>query len=357
LQQRRRRSRTGCPELDTRIDELLDAAGATANRDQLTEILATAVGLAADDLDRLDLKITSSALREMRKAFRVFAPYRSVPKATIFGSARTLPDDPLSVQAREVATLLARADWMVVTGGGPGIMTAGMQGAGRDRSFGVNNRLPFELADPFLAGDPNHVEMKYFFTRKLMLLKESAGFVILPGGFGTLDEALELVTLVQTGKAEPSPIVLLDVPGGRYWHAWDRFITEEVAARGFIGAEDQALYHITDDARDAADELLGFYRNYHSGRFVGDLLVLRLRHAPTQAEVEALATEFADICVEGGLLRGSGPLPPEVDDDDHIELARVVLRFDRASYGRLRQLIDRLNRISSVPSPESMSGK
>jgi uncharacterized protein (TIGR00730 family) len=234
---------------------------------------------------------------------------------------------------------------MVVTGGGPGIMAAGMEGAGRERSFGINIRLPFEQVNSFLAGDPKQVEMKYFFTRKLMLLKESAGFAILPGGFGTLDEALELLTLVQTGKAEPSPIVLLDVAGGTYWEALERFMTDEVARRGFIGLEDRSLYRRTDDAREAAQEILGFYRNYHSQRYVGDLLVLRLRSAPTELERLGLSAEFADICDEGGL-EASGPLAAEVADDDHVDLHRLVLRFDRASHGRLRQLIDRLNELS-----------
>ena len=234
-------------------------------------------------------------------------------------------------------------------------MAAGMEGAGRERSFGVNIRLPFEQTNPFLAGDPKRVDMKYFFTRKLMLLKESAGFAILPGGFGTLDEALELLTLVQTGKAQPAPIVLLEVTGGTYWEALDRFVSEEVAARGLIGPADRSLYRRTDDAREAAEEILGFYRNYHSLRYVADHLVLRLRSTPGEDELAALGEEFADICAGGGL-ELSGPLPEEVADDDHLGLARVRLRFDRASHGRLRQLIDRLNRLSSAPPPRSMPG-
>ncbi|MDP8976105.1 MAG: LOG family protein [Actinomycetota bacterium] len=351
---RPRRQGTGRPELDEHVVELLEASGAPVERwDQLFEILVTTVGLGRDDVDRLDLKITSAALREMRKAFAVFAPYRSVPKATVFGSARALPDDPLYLQARGVASHLATAGWMVVTGGGPGIMAAGMEGAGRERSFGISIRLPFEQSNAFLAGDPKHVEMKYFFTRKLMLLKESAGFAVLPGGFGTLDEALELLTLVQTGKAQPCPIVLLDVAGGTYWQALERFMTDEVARRGFIGPEDLSLYRRTDDAREAAREIMGFYRNYHSLRFVGELTVLRLRAAPDERERRALSEEFADICTEGGF-EPSGPLDVEIADDDVVELPRLVFRFDRAGHGRLRQLVDRLNRLSSAPVGPSM---
>jgi uncharacterized protein (TIGR00730 family) len=348
------RYRTGDADLDRRLVELLDSAGATANRDQLFEIMATAVRLARDGTDRLDLKITNAALRELRRAFLVFADYRNVPKLTIFGSARTLPDDPLYEQARRLATLVASAGWMVVTGGGPGIMAAGTEGAGRERSFGINIRLPFEQeVNEILAGDPKLIEMRYFFTRKLMLVKESEGFVALPGGFGTLDEALELLVLAQTGKAEPAPIVLLDVPSeGGYWEAWERFVTGEVASRGMISPADRHLYRVTGDAKEAADEILGFYRNYQSRRWVGDVLLLRLRHAPTPAQVAELSQEFADICLDGGL-RVVEPLPVEVAEGDHLELTRLALAFDRVSYGRLRQLIDAVNRLPGLPPTAS----
>ncbi|MGH9281572.1 MAG: LOG family protein [Acidimicrobiales bacterium] len=348
------RYRTGSPALDQRLLELLDEAGATGNRDQLFQILVSAVGLAGDDVERLDLKITNAALRELRGAFGVFAPYRSVHKATMFGSARTLPDDPAYAQAREVAARLAGAGWMVVTGAGPGIMAAGLEGAGRDRSFGINIRLPFEQgANEFIAGDPKLVEMKYFFTRKLMLLKESDGFVVLPGGYGTLDEALELLTLMQTGKADPAPVVLLDVPGGTYWQSFERFMTGEVLARGLVSPEDRVLYRITDEAQVATDELLGFHRNYHSRRLVGHQLVIRLQSPPTEEELRHLGEEFSDICVDG-TIEAIEPLGPEVADDDHLDLPRIALRFDHISLGRLRSLIDRLNRLSSAPPARTM---
>jgi uncharacterized protein (TIGR00730 family) len=279
----------------------------------------------------------------------VFAPFREVPKVTIFGSARTLPDDPAYVQTRDLASALARAGWMVVTGAGPGIMAAGTEGAGRERSIGVNIRLPFEQeANPFIAADPKLVSMKYFFTRKLMLMKESAGFAVLPGGFGTLDETFELLTLLQTGKAAPAPLVLLEVPGGTYWKAWDRFIQEELAARGLVDASDLLLCRITDDVDDAVNEILGFFRNYHSIRYVGPRLVVRLKSPPTAEEVAALNREFADICVDGEI-EAQGPLPAEIADDDHVELPRLAFQFDRMSHGRLRSLIDALNRLPSAP--------
>src|ERR1700733_10982637 len=239
------------------LTDVLDAAGVTANRDQLLEMLETVVRLAWDGTDRLDLKIATAALREMREGFEVFAPYRSVRKLTMFGSARTHPTDPLYAQARDLAGVLAAHGWSTVTGAGPGIMAAGVGGAGPDPPFGINIPLPFEQgANEFIAKDPKLVSMKYFFTRKLLLIKESFGYAVLPGGFGTLDEAFELLTLIQTGKAEPAPVVLLELPGGSYWKGWERFVTDEVASRTFISPGDTCLYRIVDRVEDAAAEIL-----------------------------------------------------------------------------------------------------
>ena len=341
--QRSNRSRTGDAELDELLTAILDRAGASTNRDLLFEILATGVRLASEDVDRLDLKITSVALAEMAEAFRVFAPYRSQPKVTMFGSARTRPDDPLYAQARELAQAMAEQGWMVVTGAGPGIMAAGLEGAGRDHAFGINIRLPFEQgANEFIAKDPKLVTMKYFFTRKLMLMKESDAFVVLPGGFGTLDEAFELLTLLQTGKAVPAPLVFLEVPGGTFWHSWTSFLRTEVQPRGLISPDDHFLWKVTDDVNQAAQEVLHFYRNYHSVRRVGRRLVVRMRQAPTDAELEQLNAEFANICA-AGRIEHVDPLPAEVAGGDHLELGRIALQFDHAHYGRLRQLIDALN--------------
>jgi len=324
-------------------DELLDSTGVTARRDLYRAILATVVQMAEEDTDALDLKLASAAMAEMAEAFRVFRPYRRATKVTFFGSARTLPHDPLYIQARRLAERMAAQGWMVVTGAGPGIMAAGMEGAGADQSLGVNIRLPHEQgANPFIAQDPKLVEMRYFFTRKLMLIKESDGYAVLPGGFGTLDEAFELLTLLQTGKAQPAPLVLLDVPDGSYWRGWHRFVEDQVAARGLVSDEDHHLYRITADVDEAAAELLGFYRNYHSCRWVGDLLVLRLRHEPNGRQVSMLNDEFADI-VAGGVIRRSKPLGPERSSADHLDLPRIAFRFDRVHYGRLRRLIDRVN--------------
>ena len=342
------RHRTGDRDLDRRIVELLDAAGAGADRDQLFEILASAVLLAQDRADRLDLKITNAALKEMRDAFNMFAGYRGRPKVTIFGSARTLPDDPLYVQTRDAARALSEAGWMVVTGAGPGIMAAGLEGAGIDSAIGVNIRLPFEQEPSDLIAEGRLVSMKYFFTRKLMLMKESAGFIVLPGGFGTLDEAFELFTLVQTGKSEPRPIVLLEVEGGTYWRTWESFLRDEVAARGLVSPDDLSLYRITDDAHEAAAMLRRFYRNYDSLRYVGDRLVLRLKADPTDDEIATLTERYGSI-VTDGVIERTAPLPAERADHDRLDLPRLVLRFDRWHYAALHDLIWDLNDLGSAP--------
>ncbi len=336
-------------DIDQRCNDLLDAVGVGSNRDQLTAMLTTVLRMAADPTDRLDLKIANAALKEMADGFEVFAPYRHIRKVTMFGSARTLPSDPLYALARDLAALLAANGWSTVTGAGPGIMAAGLEGAGPDHAFGINIRLPFEQgANPFIASDPKLVSMKYFFTRKLLLIKESYGYVVLPGGFGTLDEAFELLTLLQTGKAEPAPVVLLDLPGAGYWHGWERFVREEVSSRRLVNPTDLNLYRIVDRVTDAAAEIVGFYRNYHSLRWVGDRLVIRLEQRPTAAEAEQLTRDFADV-ISGPIQVLDRPLPAERRGAEFPHLARVAVRFDRMSYARLRDLVDALNGLDSAP--------
>ncbi len=326
-------------------DVLTSGDSSAAQRRLYRSMLETVAGLAREGTEVIDLKLADTALAEMAEAFRVFRPYRPERKVTIFGSARTEPDHPAYHCTRELAASMASAGWMVVTGAGPGIMAAGMEGAGREKSIGVNIRLPFEQgANTFIAQDPKLVEMRYFFTRKLMLIKESDGYVVMPGGFGTLDEGYELLTLLQTGKAEPAPVVMLDVPGGTYWTGWDEFLRAEVEPRGLVSPDDRALFTITDDVGRATEEILGFYRNYHSCRWVGDLLVMRLLAPPTPAELAGLNRTFADI-VESGSIRMSKPLAPERSVGQHLDLPRLAFRFDKVHYGRLRQLIDALNRL------------
>lgn len=333
-------------------DELratIDAAGVTENVDLVARVLATGIGLGIDNTDRLDLKIASAALTEMRSAFQLFAPYDDVPKATIFGSARTRAEDELYRQASETAALLAERGWMVVTGAGPGIMQAAAEGAGAENSLGVSIRLPFEEKPNAIVGEnARNVAMKYFFTRKLMLVKESRGFVCVPGGFGTLDEMFELLTLQQTGKADPTPIVLLDAPGGGFWSGLQRFVDDHLIPSGVISAGDFDRVLVTDSVTAAVDELTGFYRNYDSLRWVGKRLVLRLRAEPTDAEISALDAEFGDMLLDGGIER-SGPLTVEREDDDQLELPRLVLRLNQFRVGELYRLIRAVNELGSAP--------
>jgi uncharacterized protein (TIGR00730 family) len=337
------RYRTGDPELDRAVADLVAKSGAQRDQDLVYELVVSALRLARDGADRGDMKIANAAVKEMRYAFHVFSPYRSARKAAIFGSARTQPDDPLYDQTRRLATALAANDWMIITGAGPGIMTAGIEGAGPDNSFGVSIRLPFEATtSQFIVDDPKLVNFRYFFTRKLTFVKESDGFALLPGGFGTLDEAFELLTLLQTGKAQPSPVVLLDVPGGTYWQGWKAFVEDELTGRGYISKRDLSLLKITDDVTVAVDELDGFYANYQSQRFVEGVLVIRMLHAPTEEQLQALNEEFADIVVRGHI-EAIEPTAAEIADDDHVDLARIAFRFDRHDWARLRELIDALN--------------
>jgi len=334
--------RTGVASIDATLESLVDELDG-GNDDLVFELIASAVRLSRDDAGRGDLKIASAALKEMRYAFHVFAPYRSARKVAIFGSARTKTDDPLYEQTREFARRMADLDWMAITGAGPGIMEAGIEGAGPDQSFGVGIRLPFEAATTqFLDNDPKLINFRYFFTRKLTFVKESHAFCLLPGGFGTLDEAFELLTLVQTGKSTPAPIVLLDVPGGHYWDTWRDFVRRELESRGYIVPEDLDLVRVTDSVEEAVDEITRFYSNYHSQRFVGSRLVLRMRKAPDDTVLVELARDFADI-IESGTIERIDATEAERRDDDHVDLDRLALRFDRHHWARLRQLIDALN--------------
>ncbi len=318
----------------------LDAGGSRS----ALELLEASLGLLADHPDALDLKIAAAAMTEMREAFEVFGPYEDVPKVTVFGSARTRQDDPVYDQARQIAAALAQRGWMVVTGAGPGIMQAAMEGAGRERSIGVAIRLPFEQgANPVIAGDEKYVSMKYFFTRKLMLVKESRAFVCLPGGFGTLDETFELLTLTQTGKGLPVPIVLLDPPGNPFWKRIDALIHDLLVEGGLVSDADTGLYLVTDSVEAACAEIDRFYANYHSIRYVGDQVVVRLRHSPSDELLAELDERFRHLLARGRFVR-SEPLDIERRHDDHLELPRLRFSFAKHKANGLRELIDTLNR-------------
>lgn len=326
------------------IDALLDEIDPPADRDLLRQILAEGVRLALIDAERLDLKIVSAAVREMRQAFVAFAPVRERRKITVFGSARTADSDPLYAQARDLAGRAAQAGWMVVTGAGPGIMEAAMEGAGRENSFGVRIRLPFESsANDVISGDPKLVSMKYFFTRKLMLMKESAAYVAMPGGFGTLDETMELVTLQQTGKAVPAPVVLLDVPDGDFWQGWRSFLVDHVAARGYVDVADLDLVYLCDDPTNALAYIEHYYRNYRSIRWFGEDLVIRVAKVPDAAALRTLNERFAGLTLDGAGLRVVEASSIEVAEGDDLDAGRVVLKLNPSHVAGLHQLIGALN--------------
>lgn len=330
-------------DLGAQIDEWLRTQNDFVNADQFAGILRTLLKLAQDDAERGDLKILNRAMQELRHAFRVFAPYRHMRKVSIFGSTRVRESDPYYHLARSVAQELAQAGFMVITGAGPGIMQAGHDGAGREKSFGVNIRLPsVQDANPFIRNDPKLMNFHFFFTRKLMFVKEADAVVIFPGGFGTHDELLESITLAQTGKSQLVPIVLMDLPDGSYWSRWQEFLRDDVMSRGYIVEREMTFFRIRTSAESAVREITGFYRNFHSYRFVKQDLVIRLNHPPPAGLIDRLNLEFADIVTDGEV-RQTEPLPEEADDSDKLHLHRLLMRFNREDYARLRQMIDVIN--------------
>lgn len=340
-----RRYQCDLPDLDALVEELLAKAqqhyGEIDGAEFVREVMVTAVRLVRDRTQRGDLKLINSALKELRHALYIFNPFEHVRKVAVFGSARTQPDQPAWKQARAFAEKITAAGWMVITGAGDGIMGAAQGGAGAERSFGVNIRLPFEqAANKVIAGDRKLINFRYFFTRKLMFMKESHAIVLFPGGFGTHDEGFEALTLVQTGKSEMVPVVYVDEPGGNYWRDWRDYITAHLRDRGMIAPEDLALFRVTENVEDAVQEILRFYGNYHSSRYVGDLLAIRVRRAPDIEELERLNERFASM-LTGGRIEVHKALPEERDDAP--QYARVTLRFNRRDMGKLRLLINALN--------------
>jgi uncharacterized protein (TIGR00730 family) len=323
------------------IAELLDAAGIPPDRrGYFQHMLTTVLKLHEDGAPPGDLKITNTALKELRYAYKVFAPYRSVRKVTVFGSARTVPSQTAAIAALDFGRRMVEEGWMVVTGAGAGIMGAAQEGAGGEHSFGLNIRLPFEQeANPWIASDPKLITFKYFFTRKLFLVKEASGVALFPGGFGTMDETFELLTLMQTGKATIIPVVLMETTATPYWRHWDQWV-HEMAARGLIEAEDTAFYRIVDTVDDAVRELTSFYRVFHSARIVGDNLVFRLNHRLSDADMAEIQRQFEDI-LKGPADQAPEPVPQELNE--FPELPRLILPFNRSSYSRLRRLIDFVN--------------
>lgn len=341
------RNTFGDEDVDRLISALLSQVGQDTNDDLVRRLLVTALDMDADDVDRLELKIASQSLVEMHNAWRVFSPYRDRQKVTVFGSARTSPDHPDYAITQAFARGMADKGWMTISGAGPGVMTAAIEGAGVENSFGVNIVLPFEQkAAPIIDGDSKLATFRYFFTRKLFFLKESDAFGLAPGGFGTLDETFELLTLIQTGKSAPAPIVMLDHPQSTYWESCQRFITDGLKAGGMISEADTDLYLHTHDPDEAIAYICDFYDTFHSLRYVGRRLILRLRRSLSAAEIAVLNSEFADIIVDGSI-DAVEPTKPEVRDNDLLDLPRLAFAFDNRSFARLTQLIKRLSSLGA----------
>ncbi|GAB4269185.1 MAG: TIGR00730 family Rossman fold protein [Deferrisomatales bacterium] len=336
-------SRTNGP-VDDAIDELLELAGPVHHPDLVREMILAALKAGVENDRRADHKLMNTTLKEMRFTAKVFGPYRHVRKVTVFGSARTGPEEPIYRLARLCGRRLAEAGYMVITGGGPGIMQAVNEGAGPEHSFGVNIRLPFEQKpNPVLEGNPRLITYKYFFNRKVAFLKEAHAVVLFPGGFGTLDEAMETLTLVQTGKQPPMPLVLVDEPEGTYWQRWEAVFREELLAGGYIGETDFYLFERVDSVEAAVERINRFYRRYHSLRYVGEKLVLRLTSPVDEGAVRRLAKQFAHMLTPDGTMRLSGPLSDEADEPEIAHLPRLVVDFIRDDFGSLRRLIDEIN--------------
>ncbi len=340
---RESRYSTGDPELDGKLRALVNQCCTDAERRSVYEMATTALRLGIDCAKYVDLKIANAALKEMRRAFKMFTPFRRARKVTVFGSARTLPEHGDHERAVEFGRLMAEAGWMVVTGAGSGIMGAAHEGAGRSLSIGVNIKLPFEQsANETIRGDQKKLmSFRYFFTRKLFLLKESRAVVLFPGGFGTLDECFEVLTLLQTGKQTPLPVVMVESPETGYFRDLGRFIEQRMLGHGLISQQDLSLFRIVKNPKEAVDEVMLFYRVYHSSRYVGDKLVFRLERDLTDDEITTLNDGFQDVLRSGEITR-SQPLRQELGTHLH-GLARLELDFNRHDFGRLRQFIDRIN--------------
>jgi uncharacterized protein (TIGR00730 family) len=334
---------SGDPELKRRIQELIDYKGGGHNPESVADIIETALRLLSDMENHGDVRVIQTAIRELRYAFKLFAPYADKRKVTIFGSARTAPTKLEYQQAADFARKMVASGFMVITGAGPGIMQAGHEGAGTENSFGVNIRLPWEQsANPIIREDKKLATFKYFFTRKLIFIRHSDAIALFPGGFGTMDEGYEALTLMQTGKSQLMPLVLMDRPGGTYWKTWDKHVREHLLRDALISPDDLHLYQITDNTDEAVKIIVRFYRNFHSTRFVNELFVIRLKHAPSDTAIAALNEDFTDIIIGQPVHRVEAS-PEEREDEDHVDLPRIAFEFNRRDYGRLRQLVDVLN--------------
>ncbi|MBE9181252.1 LOG family protein [Oculatella sp. LEGE 06141] len=351
------RSHQALESLQAEVCELIQQIPDMEHGGLIQRALTTLTRMAEVEADRLDWKILSASLQDMERAFRVFYPYRHTRKITIFGSARIPPENPVYQMAIEFARCVAQQGFMVMTGAGGGIMQAGNEGAGADKSFGLNIQLPFEQgANPVMANDPKLIDFKYFFTRKLFFLRESDALALFPGGFGTLDEAFECLTLMQTGKSGLVPLVLVDPPGSEYWKSWDAHIRNHLLQMGLISPDDLSLYTITDRIDVACEAIASFYRVFHSSRYVDDRFVIRLKTELSDADMDYLNEQFSDILTKGKIEK-SQALPQELNGKSSSEseiasLPRLLLYFNQRDFGRLSQLIRVINQLG-METPEA----
>ncbi len=345
---RRARASSGNPEIDRRIAELVRDWGVRESQDLIAEVIVTALRMGSDAVPVADLKLINRSIKELRHAARAFAPYSGIRKVAVFGSARTPATQPEAQAAEKFAAAMRERGYMIITGGGEGIMGAAQRGAGRQHSFGLNIRLPFEQrANDVIEGDPKLVNFNYFFTRKVNFVKETHAIALFPGGFGTMDEGFEILTLMQTGKARIIPLVLVDKPGGTYWETWERFLREHLLASGLISPEDFSFFRRFDRVEDAVEEVLTFYRNFHSYRWVGPDLVIRLGEALTSDALARINGTFKGMFATGGL-RAGPPLPEEANEPEFARLPRLVGRPFRRNFGRMRALLDAINAAETV---------
>ena len=343
VQHRRPRGFLGDSAIDEAITNLLKAAQIEEPNEFYREMIANAIKLSKNKPQRGDLKLISRALTEMRVADRVFTKYREIKKVAVFGSARTRAERPEYIAAKQFGQMMVKSNYMVITGGGEGIMGAAQIGAGREQSFGLNILLPFEQeANETIQNDPKLVTFKYFFTRKLTFVKESHAVVCFPGGFGTMDEAFETLTLIQTGKARIVPLLFVDAPGGKFWSTFVDYINEHLLHNGLISKEDFHLFKVTDSLEEAREEISNFYKNFHSYRFVKDDLVIRMHRAIPETDIAKLNDEFQDI-IFNGKIRSSEAFADEANEPEILTLPRITFPFNRKAFGRFRQLINRLN--------------
>lgn len=329
--------------MDDSIAKLAKLCSSAGTESLLQEILTTCVKLGIESSDIGDLKLINNCLKELRYSFKVFSPYRNIKKVIIFGSARSRKDSAEYKMAEEFAQKITKKGYMVVTGGGPGVMEAGNKGAGSGKDFALNIRLPFEQKpNPYLDEKERLINFKYFFTRKLIFIKETDATTLFPGGFGTNDEGFEALTLMQTGKSRPRPLVLMEPKGSAYWAGWIRFVKEQLVKNGFINKHDLNIFQVARSADEAVKYIEIFYKVYHSLRYVGDVTVLRLNRPLSDKTLKSINHEFKDILTEGQI-KPSSALKEELEKGEYPDLPRLVMKFNLHDYGRLFELIRVIN--------------